>query len=280
MTRLTRAIVGVGGWAVLVGLAESPQPAHVQVELVSSVRTIQSGHPLQVAIVMRMDEGWHTYWKNPGDAGLPTTVRWELPERFVAGPMQWPVPQRIETGTLVSYGYEGEALLPVEISVPTDVPDGFPVTLQGRLDWVVCRELCLKEGADVQLELPVSDQAPTADPKWGARIAAARAALPVAESRWDVRAHRKGGRIEVRFIASSRKVEPASNIQFFPEEQGVIEHGARQLLKHMRAGYLLQLELSPFAKAPPTRLRGVAVCANGWSGPGSPRAIQVDVPIQ
>ena len=277
MEQLIRLSVGLLGWTMLVGLAEPP---HVQVQLVSNVTSIQPGQPLHVALVMRMNEGWHTYWTNPGDAGLPTTIRWDLPERFVAGPIQWPVPQQIRTEKLVSYGYEGEVVLPVEIAVPADVPDGFPVTLQGRVDWVVCRELCLKEGADVQLELPVRDHAPEADPKWGARIAAARAALPVTNAAWDVRAYRKGHRLEVRFASSARSIARISSLQFFPEDRGVIEHGAKHALKHMRDGYLLQLELSAFSMTPPTRLRGVAVRADGWSGPGSPRAIQIDVPVQ
>ena len=63
------------------------------------------------ALLLSMDPDWHVYWKNPGDSGLPTTVDWDLPPGFTAGPLQWPVPERFESDGLVTYGYSGKVLL-------------------------------------------------------------------------------------------------------------------------------------------------------------------------
>ena len=92
---------------------------HVQVSLVAETDAVTPGQPLLVGLRLQMEPGWHTYWRNPGDSGLPTKVKWDLPEAFSAGPVQWPRPIRFHTGPLVSYGYEGEALLPVEVQVPS-----------------------------------------------------------------------------------------------------------------------------------------------------------------
>jgi thiol:disulfide interchange protein DsbD len=101
-----------------------------------------------------MEKGWHTYWRNPGDSGLPTRVRWELPEGFAAAEIRWPYPIRFTTGPLVSYGYEHEVLLPVEIRVPPSLASA-EVRVAGRVDWLECREACVPGRADVSLLLPV-----------------------------------------------------------------------------------------------------------------------------
>jgi hypothetical protein len=86
---------------------------HVRASLVAEADAAQPGRSLLVGFRLEMEPGWHTYWRNPGDSGLPTKVRWELPEGFSAGELQWPRPIRFATGPLVSYGYEHEVLHPV-----------------------------------------------------------------------------------------------------------------------------------------------------------------------
>ena len=107
-------------WLVLAGLglaapvsAALRQVGHVQVDLISESQSIQAGKPFMVGLHLVMDDHWHVYWRNAGDAGLPPTLKWDLPDGFTAAEIQWPTPQRIELGTLVNYGYEGELLLPV-----------------------------------------------------------------------------------------------------------------------------------------------------------------------
>ena len=94
---------------------------HVDAELVSETASVRAGEPFHVAVRLKMDEHWHTYWKNPGDSGLATSLAWTLPEGWSAGPILWPVPQTVEVGGLVSYAYEGEVFLMTEIT-PGPVP--------------------------------------------------------------------------------------------------------------------------------------------------------------
>ena len=84
---------------------------HVQAELVSSVTSFVPGQPFDVALLEKIDSGWHTYWKNAGDAGAPTRLKWQLPDGFSAGDIQWPWPRRITYGPLMDYGYEDQVLL-------------------------------------------------------------------------------------------------------------------------------------------------------------------------
>src|SRR5205823_7777760 len=84
--------------------------AHVDAELISENATIVPGQPLTVALRLRIEDGWHTYWRNPGDSGLPTTLDWKLPAGFRAAPIEWPAPKALQVAPLVNYGYRGTVM--------------------------------------------------------------------------------------------------------------------------------------------------------------------------
>ena len=95
---------------------------HVRAELVAHAPDgVVPGRPLWLGLAIRHQPHWHTYWKNPGDAGLPTTLAWTLPAGMAAGEIAWPVPRQIPVGSLMNYGYEGELLLAVPVTVAAGV---------------------------------------------------------------------------------------------------------------------------------------------------------------
>jgi hypothetical protein len=100
------------GLALVSGAHAAPlQTPHVEAELVSAVRSIEPGKPFTVALRLKHDEHWHTYWKNPGDSGMATAIQWSLPAGFAAGPIEWPTPRRIPIPPLANFGYDGEIYL-------------------------------------------------------------------------------------------------------------------------------------------------------------------------
>src|SRR5262245_9768812 len=124
------------GWAVAAGALASPSFAagskNVKASLVSETASIQPGQPLQLGLRLVMADGWHTYWKNPADSGLPTKLTWKLPDGFTADPILWPRPERISAPPLMSYGYEDEVLLPVTVHPPATLPAGQTLRLAAR----------------------------------------------------------------------------------------------------------------------------------------------------
>ena len=78
------------------------KPEHVEAELVADKAAARPGAPTLVGLKLRMEPQWHTYWKNPGDSGLPTRVQWVLPAGWKAGELQWPYPQPIPVGPLMN----------------------------------------------------------------------------------------------------------------------------------------------------------------------------------
>ncbi|WP_287128215.1 protein-disulfide reductase DsbD domain-containing protein, partial [Candidatus Cyanaurora vandensis] len=153
------------GLGLLVTLGQFPlwaAPArsdHAEAELVAAVGAVQPGQNLTVALRLKLDEGWHSYWQNPGDSGLATTLQWQLPQGLSAGPIQWPYPEYISTPPLATYGYEGEIFLLTQIKVPARL-NTKTLTLTAKTEWLECKEECLPGLATLRLTLPVGTTAP------------------------------------------------------------------------------------------------------------------------
>lgn len=146
----------------------------VQATLLADTTAIVPGQPFQAGLLLEMAPGWHTYWEYSGDAGLPTTIVWTLPEGFQAGPIQWPAPEaKLEPGDIQTYAYSGRVLLLTTITPPATLSEN--ATLRAKVDWLVCEKICIPGGAEVELTLPVSD---TASPANAALFEEFRALLP------------------------------------------------------------------------------------------------------
>ena len=117
-----------------------------------------AGRTVWVGLQLTHQPGWHTYWKNSGDSGLPTDLQWSLPAGVTAGPIAWPAPKKISIGNLANYGFEDTVLLPV----PLTVSAGFnPPLLSGdiavklKASWLVCKQECIPQDGEFALKIPV-----------------------------------------------------------------------------------------------------------------------------
>jgi len=129
---------------------------HTKVSLLADVRGVVPGTTFTVGVRMEMDPGWHTYWKNPGDAGLATQITWDVPEGFIPGPIRWPLPHKsMDSGDVLSYGYAKENLLLVPFTAPASLAPETSVTLKAKVTWLECQNICIPGEASVALRLPV-----------------------------------------------------------------------------------------------------------------------------
>lgn len=137
----------------------------VKASLLADATAIVPGKPFEVGVLLEMEPGWHTYWEYPGDAGLPTSIGWTLPEGFVAGPIQWPLPHRVvEPGDIQVYAYKDKVLLLTAIVAPAQIAEA-KVTLRAKVDWLVCAEICIPGSANLEISLPVASQSTAANKK-------------------------------------------------------------------------------------------------------------------
>jgi thiol:disulfide interchange protein len=159
--------------AAAAGAAPAGGGGPVEAELILQHASVRPGAPFLALVRLSVDEGWHVYAPEPGDAGLPTTVAWELSEGFSAGPLRWPAPGRFEESGLVTRGYEGELLLVAEITPPASLRPGTDVVIGARVTWLACLTECIPGSAVLEAVVPVLDTDPAADPRSAALFAAA-----------------------------------------------------------------------------------------------------------
>jgi len=234
---------------------------HTTVSLVAELEWVQPGEPFWVGLRLEMDEHWHTYWRNPGDAGLATRIRWTLPEGLEAGPLVWPRPERMPAGPLMSYGYEGETLLLTEIT-PTVPISGDSVRLQARVDWLECKEACLPGRAELHLDLPVRAATPRPAAAAEPLFREARRRLPVPAEGWQqAMSTTADGSIVLDLLPPEGTPPLPDGVYFFPMEAEVVEHAAPQRLLRAGGGYRLEVPAAANAVVPDT-LRGVLVAGH------------------
>ncbi len=158
--------------------------------LIADTTKIAPGRPFTVGVRMQMAPGWHTYWLHPGESGAPPKVTWELPEGFRAGEIQWPMPKaHVDEGDLLSYIYEGELVLPVEITPPATLPAG-DVTLKAQLRWLVCELTCVPGEGAVELKLATGDGGEPANADLFAKVSTQlpKPGPPPFAVKWEVKA--------------------------------------------------------------------------------------------
>ena len=128
----------------------------VQADVVANVSAVVAGEPFLVGVRLKMEPHWHTYWKYPGDAGIPTDIKWQLPRGWRVGDIQWPVPLKLqEPGDILIYGYHDEVLLIQQITPAPDVTSA-TANLSANVSWLVCEKICIPGDGTVSLSLPVA----------------------------------------------------------------------------------------------------------------------------
>jgi DsbC/DsbD-like thiol-disulfide interchange protein len=214
---------------------------------------------------------WHTYWKNPGDSGLPTVLEWTLPAGVTAGEIAWPTPKKIPIGNLANYGYEGTVLLPVPLTVAPGFKDE-QLSVRLKASWLVCRRECIPQEGEFVLNVP----ARSSYASQGAAFEAARKASPQALKGGSGQAtpEDKNVRVSVTGLPSNMH---GKALEFFPETTGVTEP-AGVITQGWQGGvWTAQVPLSALRSESPTQLPVVLALANGSQGAQSWR---IELPVQ
>jgi thiol:disulfide interchange protein DsbD len=228
----------------------------VKAELVAEKTSVAPGSTLWVDLHLSIKPGWHIYWRNPGDSGLPTTIEWELPSGFSAGAISWPTPEHFVQEGIGNFGYAGSADLLIPISVAKEVSGGGTAVLSAEASWLVCAEICIPGGANLSLSLPVVAGPATSDPAAVALFAASRRQLPVTAA------------FESRFVAGADNyhllVPEAALVAlqdptgtFFPNDSSLTDHAAQARTSHNTDGLEITLKRANSSAAAPATLDGV-----------------------
>ncbi|MDB5897094.1 MAG: thiol:disulfide reductase (thiol:disulfide interchange protein)-like protein, partial [Ramlibacter sp.] len=222
---------------------------------------LEAGKPVWVGLQLAHQPEWHTYWKNPGDSGLPTQLAWTLPAGIEAGEIAWPLPKKIPIGTLANYGYEGTVLLPVPLTVtPAFKPSLFgDADIKLKATWLVCKKECIPEEGTFTLKLAArsttAGNAALFQQAWNAQPQALKAPAQV--------------RVEGDALQVSVSGLPAGargkTLSFFPEAGEVIENAGAWKQSWSGDQWTATVPLSPQRSQSPSTFPFVLAAADqGW----------------
>lgn len=275
--------------ALLMVAGLTPAPAGGQVSddptpnsdawLVAEPSAVQAGQPFTVGVRITLDEGWHTYWKNAGDAGSGTIMEWDLPDGFSVTPLRYPIPERIPYPPLMSYGYHNEVVLLATITPPATL-DTDRVAIDATADFLVCEDVCVPATATIGLELPVTAGTPGPSED-AALIQQFRDRLPVEDDDWSLRA----ARTDAGFVLAAEP--PAgwdgspAGAYFFPDDGTILTHTETQAAGLTEDGALyLELPGSEYMMDEPDALDGILVLAGGQAvDAAGHQALEVRAPV-
>lgn len=264
--------------AILCGLAATTCPAfahgrgganraqsqisapHVEIQLLAEQKAIRPGRTFWVGLEFKLPSGWHVYWQNPGDSGEPPKVKWGLPAGLHAGDLQWPAPQRLESPSIVDYGYPDGVLLLAPIRADSTMSPASAVPLQADVRYLVCRDICVPEKANVELSLPVQSGVAAWNADAHALFEKTREQLPKpTPAAWRIRARSQGN----YFALSIATGKPEGQGVFFPLDAGEIENAVPQKASATANGIEIRLQKSDQLLKPIVRLRGVVEFGSG-----------------
>ena len=245
----TLAVLASSGPVVAAATGPVVTTPQVRAELVAHApEGVLPGKPLWLGLKIDHQRDWHTYWKNPGDSGLPTKLNFTLPEGLQTGPVQWPTPSRLPTGPLMNYGYADTLLLPVAVTVlPGFKADTLDVKLQA--EWLVCKDVCIPESGEFSLRLPA--QAATA--AHGPLFASAQAAVPQPAPGSQATAAVQNGALVVQ-VTGLPSTWQGQTLQFFPETTGVINNAAVPQASWQGSTWSARVPLDPQRTDSPTAM--------------------------
>jgi thiol:disulfide interchange protein DsbD len=219
---------------------------------------LQPGKTVWVAIHQHMDPGWHTYWRNPGEAGVATSITWSLPQGVTAGDIRWPTPERFSDGTVTNYGYEKDTTLLVPLAASTTAKSGIAHL---TVNLLACEHMCIPEQATLDLDLGKASGT-------AAMFDAARRAIPqpfAGTARFSLDAR------SVRVVLDLPQDPAADAVAVFPAEQRLMADGgvARVRVDGSRVTWTMPAQAG--AKAPASFSGVVAVAGQGaWAFTAQP----------
>ncbi len=260
---------------VSLSFAQPSGPEPVAASLLPEVVAFEPGKPIWVAVSFILEPGWHIYWRNPGDTGLPTEVEWQLPPGWKAGDIQWPYPDAFEFGGLINLGYEGDVVLLVRLTPPGGLKDGDLASLRAKVEWLACKESCIPGEALLTLTIPAASGGVRMSSEHRTLFEHARSRLPILSSDWGVRATRGEGNLHIRLVQPDWYKGQLKGVTFFPYQSSLIQYAPAQKLEKADDGFVLTIALDPAHKGRLPEIGGVLVSTSGWTRTGSPRALEI-----
>jgi DsbC/DsbD-like thiol-disulfide interchange protein len=255
----------------------------LKLQLVAETSAIVPGQTFRVGLYIRHDKGWHTYWRQPGIVGVPTSIRWNLPTGFKTGPLEYPEPEATKMFQISAQGYERDVLLQTRIEAPATLKPGEVVTIKGNASWMCCFNTCHPGTMELTLVMPVAAKA-NLDEHWHPLFEKERAAYAHPSEAWTAAAEEKDLTITLTLKPATDKALPFQPDQGEPKvifftEDGWINSDQPQTIRVNQDGSLTMTLTRAevfLGKIVPDHLHGVVQRQGGWHRDGSLRSMMIE----
>ncbi len=258
---------------------ENPGESRVAVTLLPGVSGVAEATSddgmFWVGVQMDIREDWHVYWRNPGDSGLPTTIRWDEHPFLEPGEIHWPAPDRFDEDGITTYGYSDQVTLLVPFRVRQKAADTHgqsgsagakPGAISADMNWLVCKDICIPESTRIVLSINASGQFEGYGPDFAERIEESLDRVPKSVDDWAARAELAEDRFKIILTPRTDKavVPDTGDIYFYPNIQGLIEHTAPQKAVVRDDRLVLVIPVSRYLRSRPDEITGVFSTGESW----------------
>ena len=247
------------------GTASVVQTPQVRAELmVWAPQGLAAGQTMWLGLYLQHQKGWHTYWKNPGDSGLPTQLQWQLPTGWAAGETHWPIPHKIRVGEMTNYGFEGKALLAAPLTISDKAPSLSEPEMVLQAAWLVCRQECIPQEGRFVLRLPSQASLASHTTLFEGLLQQQPQPLPAGNSKAQLASDHL--QLTVAGLPAAARLQ---NISVFVELPEVVDHAGethpRSQAQWTGDQWQVTLPLHPMRSTQPAQLPLVLVMAQGAS---------------
>jgi DsbC/DsbD-like thiol-disulfide interchange protein len=247
----------------------------LSVELVSDSTTAAPGSTFHLGLWIKHDPEYHTYWLNPGLAGVATKLNPKLPAGYQTGTLIYPPPDKVKMASLDVHGYERDVLIALPVTVPADAAPG-SLTIPVECTWMCCRNVCNPGLANLNLTIQIDSKSqPSAT--WEPKFKDLLASQPPAIQGWTLRATRFEKEIELIAQPPAGLTAPEAP-QFFSLDNLICSHPPQSWQKD-GPGYRVRLELSDFQPKDTSQLRGLLFGKNSWLADKTAPYVAINVPV-
>lgn len=261
--------------APLLAEVEENLPGGVRVSLISDHANVTRGGTFRVGFQIHHQAGYHTYWQNPGIAGVATNLVWQLPTGFIAGPIRWPYPEKTTMASYSIYGYERDVMLVTEITAPADLV-GPSVILKVDANWMACEKGCYPGNKTLEITLPVADQA-TDDAANAGVFAKSLAEVPGPLEGWSVELldAKDAKKLRLLLKPNGKSTPSLRSAYFFSSDGQVSSEQPQSLIIHPDGGCEILLTRAEFSILDQPSLPGILKMTGSLAGQ-APRFVKID----
>lgn len=247
--------------------------ANSEAILVSDSYLAKKDTSISLGVLIKLADGWHIYWKNSGDSGIPTSIEWIVPKGMEVPKINWPIPKAFEFDGLVSYGYENQVLFITDFPISKDF-DGKIISISAKIRSLICKDLCIPFDTTVNITIDISKNFIT-DDNISSLFDQTRRALPILNHTLKASAVTKSDLIYLKAYHPEDSKWVESPIYFIPYENGLFKNTLNQELRQKDNYFELVIEPEPYQIKKPTEVYGLLV----YDSVDVKKAYEIKIPL-